>query len=63
MENYSLGDSLSDSSDELLGRGKGRGQYTCDFGKGGHATKHTTQENVATSHEAQISQLIVLVLF
>ena len=31
-EDYSPGDSLPDSSEELLQRGRWRGQYTCDFG-------------------------------
>ena len=32
-EDYSLRDSLSDSSKELLMRGRERGQCTCDFGQ------------------------------
>ena len=40
-EDYSLGDSISDSSEELVQRGRGEGQYRCDFGEGGvHAIKH-----------------------
>ena len=33
-EDYSSADSTSDSSEELFQRGRGEGQYTCDFGKG-----------------------------
>ena len=37
----SLRDSLSDSSQKLLQRGRGEGQYICDFGEGGvYAVKH-----------------------
>ena len=40
-EDCSLGDSVSDSSEKLLQRGKGEGQYICDFGEGRvHAIKH-----------------------
>ena len=40
-EDCSLGDSISDSSEKLLQRGGGEGQYLCDFGEGGvHAIKH-----------------------
>ena len=40
-EDYSLGDSISDSSEKLLQSGRGEGQYTCDFGERGvHAIKH-----------------------
>ena len=33
-EDCSPGDSTSDSSEKLLQRGKGEGQYACDFGEG-----------------------------
>ena len=40
-EDCSLGDSTSDCSEELLQRGRRKGQYICDFGDGRvHATKH-----------------------
>ena len=40
-EDCSLGDSVSDSSEKLLQRGKGKAQYICDFGEGGvHAIKY-----------------------
>ena len=40
-EDYSPGDSISDSSEKLLQRGRGEDQYICDFGEGGiHAVKH-----------------------
>ena len=34
-EDYSPEDSISDSSEKLLQRGKGEGQYICDFSEGG----------------------------
>ena len=42
-EDYSPGGSISDSSEKMLQRGKGEGQYIRDFGQGGrvHAIKHT----------------------
>ena len=40
-EDYSLKDNISDSSEKLLQRGRGEGQYIVDFGEGGvHAIKH-----------------------
>ena len=38
-EYCSLGNSLSNSSEGLLQRGQGRGQYICDFSWGIHAIK------------------------
>lgn len=41
-EDYSTGGSISDSLEKLLQRGRGQGQYVCDFGEGEeHANKHT----------------------
>ena len=37
-EDYSLGDSTSDSSEKLLQRGNWEGPYICDFGEGGRGT-------------------------
>ena len=34
-EDCSSGDSTSDTSEKLLHRGKGKGQYICDFSNGG----------------------------
>ena len=34
-EDYSPGDSISDSSEEQLQRGNRGSQYICDFGEGG----------------------------
>ena len=49
-EDFSLGDSTSDSSDKLLQRGRQKGQYMCDFGeKGIHANKHIFFQKVSTS--------------
>ena len=40
-EDYSSGDSISDSSEKMLQRGRGEGQYICNFGERGvHAIKH-----------------------
>ena len=39
-EDYNLGESLSDSSEELLRSGKGVSQHICDFGKGVCAIQH-----------------------
>ena len=40
-EDYSPGDSSSDSSEKLLQRDRGNGQHICDFGQGGvQAIKH-----------------------
>ena len=40
-EDCSLEESTSDSSEKLLQRGTGEGQYICDFGEGRvHAIKH-----------------------
>ena len=40
-DNESLEDSTSDSSEKLFQRRRGKGQYVCDFGKGGvHALRH-----------------------
>ena len=33
-EDYSPGGNISDSSEKLLQRGRGEGQYICDFGEG-----------------------------
>ena len=42
-EDYSLRDSLSDSSEELLLRGRERGQCACDFGQRVCTISHTSQ--------------------
>ena len=40
-EDYRLGNSISDSSEELLQRGRVEGQHVCDFGEGEvHAIRH-----------------------
>ena len=63
IEDYSTGDSLSDSSEELLRRGGVGGQHICNSGEGARAIKHTAQWKIAASHEEQIFQLMILVLF
>ena len=42
-EDYSPGDSLSDSSEELLQRGGVEGPYICEFGEGARAIKRTSR--------------------
>ena len=62
-EDYSLGDSISVSSEKLLQRGRREGQYICDFGEGGvHAIEHIFLQKVSASlvkvtasHEEQMS--------
>ena len=52
-EDYSLGDSISDSSEKLLQRGREEGQYTYNFSKGRvHAIKHIFLQKISatTSH-------------
>ena len=61
-EDYSPGDSLSDSSEELLQRGGERGQHESDFGEGVGVIRHTSPQKVVASHEKQVSQLMILVL-
>ena len=63
-EKYRLGDSPSDTSEDLFQRGKLGGQYICDFSERGiYAIKHTFLQKVAASHEEQMSPLMILVLF
>ena len=63
-EDCSPVDSISDSSEKLLQRGKGERQYICDFGAGRvHATEHihflqissASLMKVTASHEEQLS--------
>ena len=63
-EDYSPGDSISESSEELLQRGSGGGgQYRCDFAEGGvHALEHICFAEVSArlvkvtaGHEEQTS--------
>ena len=47
-ENWSPEDSTSDSSEKLLQRGRGKGQYICDFGEERiHAVKHMFFQKVS----------------
>ena len=56
-ENYSLGDSISDGSEELLEvRGS---RYLCDL----LLIKHTSCQKVTVSHKGQISPVMILALF
>ena len=65
-EDYSPGDSISESSEKLLQRVWGQRQYRCDFGEGGvHAVKHIVfaEGLVSASHEEHTSPRKILVLF
>ena len=63
-EDCSPGDSITDSSEKLLQRGRGEGQHLCDFGEGGVlAIKHIFLQKVSASHEEQSSSCRTLVLF
>ena len=63
-EDYSLKDNISDSSEKLLQRGRGEGQYIVDFGEGGvHAIKHIFFFQVSACHKEQLSPWMTLVLF
>ena len=49
-EPYSLGDSISNSSEKMLERGRGEGQHICDFGEVGvHVIKHRFLQKVSAS--------------
>ena len=62
-ENYRPGDSISDSSEKLLQRGRRESQYICDLGERGvHAVKHIFLQRVSAvlmkvtaSHEEKTS--------
>ena len=64
-------ESTSDSSERLLKRGRGKGQYVCDFGEGGIQTMEyiffqkvsTSFMKISVSHEEQSSPWRILVLF
>ena len=71
-EDYSPGDSISDSSEKLLQTGNGEGQFIYNFGGAGiHAIKHiyfayffsTGLVKVAASHKVQSSPWRILMLF
>ena len=63
-EDYSLGDRISNISEELLQRSSGEGQYICDCGERGvHATKHIFLQKVAASHKQHTSPWSNSVLF
>ena len=56
FKDYSLGDHISNISEELLQRSSGEGQYICDCGeKGVHATKHIFFQKAAASHKQHTS--------
>ena len=63
-EDFSPGDSISDSSEKLLQRDSGEGQYVCDFGEGGvHALKNIFfLQKVFTVLKDHASPLKILVL-
>ena len=61
-EDYSLWVSFSDSSEELLWRGKRGCQYIHDFGKGKYMPPSTYFfQKIAAGHEEQMSPLMILV--
>ena len=70
-EDYNIRDSISDSSEELLPRGRWeRSVYVWFWWRGVHTIKHIFLQKVAasllkvtTSHKEQVSQLMILVLF
>ena len=62
-EDYSLGDSISESSEELLQRGRRKVSVICDFSEGGRAVKHTCWQRLAASHEEQTAPWMIPVLF
>ena len=70
-EDYSPGDSTSESSEELLQRGSGEGRYICDFGEERvHVIKHIFFQKVSAglmklsaSHKKQLSPGSILMLF
>ena len=52
----SLGDSTSDSSEKVLQRGRGEGQYVYDFGEGVvHAIKDLSLPKFSASHKELMS--------
>ena len=61
-EDYSLGDSPSDSSEKLLWRGGGH-QYIYDFTEGGLFVIRHTFWQVTASHKEQMPPLMILVFF
>ena len=52
-EDYSPGGSISDSTEKLLQRGRGEGQYICDFGEDRYTYNQTNifAEACHSSHE------------
>ena len=58
-EDYSPGDSLSDSSEEVLWRGRGKVGVIYDFSEGAMSS----YTHILHSHEEQMSPLMILVLF
>ena len=55
-EDCNLGDSTSDSSDKLIWRRRGEGQYICDIGEEGvHAIKCIILQKASASHKEQTS--------
>ena len=65
-EDYSLGDSTSDTTEKLLQRDRGKGQYIWDLGEGKvHAVKHILHiflQMAFASHEEQLSPWRILVV-
>ena len=62
-EDCSLGNGLSDSSEELFWRGEGQSVHMWLWWQGMLAGKHTSWQKVAASHQKQMSPLMILMLF
>ena len=64
-EDYSPGDSSSDSSEKLLQRDSGEDGHKLDFAEGGNICNqaHMFLQKVSTSHEEELSSWRVLLLF
>ena len=63
-EDYSPGDSFSDSTEELLQRSREEVQYICNFGEGKYMKSGTYfLQKVSASHQEQTLPWRILVLF
>ena len=65
-EDYSLGNSISESAEKLLQRGKGEGHFIYIYHFSEErvpAVKHTFRQKLSASREEKMSPLMILVLF
>ena len=58
-QDYSQGDNLSDSSEELLQKGRGEVSIHMILVKSVHEIKHIFWQKVTASHEEQMSWLMI----